>query len=419
MDKSGVVWAGPFVRRNFVLNVLDGALYSLAMSLVSRSTVLPVFIKQAGGDNVAVGVLPVLWIVGFNLPQIFIANYTQQVASKKRLILKTALLQRLPWLLLAVFTYVWAEAVTPDLVLWVFFAGFGMAAVAGSMNLPPWFDLVAKVTPVRLRGRLFAARTLIGATLGLVGGFVSERVLETMGYPVSFALLFALAFGVMIVSYVFLALLKEGEAAPPVRRVRYRAFLRGLPAILKGAPNYRNFLVAQALLLMALTIEAFFTVDAFERFDLSAGYAGRFTMVIMGSMIIGTPVFGVLADRYGHRINLVVGGLSMTAACVVALLAPTVEVYAFAFVGAAFAVSLRQISELSFIAEVCGEADRPTYIALSNLLTSPFVLAGIGAGWLADRFGYDIIFILAGVVAALAALWLATVVHEPRNASTH
>ena len=37
------------VRRNFVLNLLDGAFFAFGMSLVSRSTVLPILVKRIGG----------------------------------------------------------------------------------------------------------------------------------------------------------------------------------------------------------------------------------------------------------------------------------------------------------------------------------------------------------------------------------
>ncbi len=36
------------VRRNFLINVSEGALYSLAMTFLSLQTILPVFVKKAG-----------------------------------------------------------------------------------------------------------------------------------------------------------------------------------------------------------------------------------------------------------------------------------------------------------------------------------------------------------------------------------
>ena len=95
----------PHVRWNFTLNVLDGAFFSFGLSFASAATVLPVFVQRLGGSDVAVGLIPVVWALGLNLPQLLIANHAQQVRSKKGLLLATALVQRLPWLLLAVGTF--------------------------------------------------------------------------------------------------------------------------------------------------------------------------------------------------------------------------------------------------------------------------------------------------------------------------
>jgi hypothetical protein len=88
------------------------------------------------------------------------ANYVRRLPYKKPLLLITALAQRLPWLLLGIFTMVFYKPDYPLVPGSGFFYFFILAAVCGSINLPGWFDLVAKVTPVRLRGRLFASRSL-------------------------------------------------------------------------------------------------------------------------------------------------------------------------------------------------------------------------------------------------------------------
>jgi MFS family permease len=406
---------GGFVRRNFILNVLDGAVFMFGLSFASRAAVLPVFVKRIGGDNIALGLIPVLWILGFHLPQILMANYAQRAHSKKRLLLKTSLVQRLPWLLLAVLTATVISSADTTLGLILFFVGFGIAAVGGSLNLPVWFDLVAKITPVRLRGRLFGLRSIVGSALGLVAGWVVERVLESMAYPSGFATLFGLAFAAMMISYVFLTLLKEGDLPEPAPRRRYREFLARLPQILRSEQNFRRFIVAEILLVMATTVEAFFAVDAFQKFDLSVGFAGRFTAVAAGSVMVGNFLFGYLTYRFGHNLTLVTAAILMSLACVIAQIAPTVEVYYLVFVFTAFTLGIRSISQLAIIAELCREEDRPTFVALTNALTAPFVLAGLGAGWLANQVGYDTVFIVAGSMALAAAAWLVLMVREPRE----
>ncbi len=136
---------------------------------------------------------------------------------------------------------------------------------------------------------------------------------------------------------------------------------------------------------------------------------------MMGSMILGNIFFGYLADRYGHRINLILSASMIVVSCSLALLAQKIDVYYIVFIGIAFTLSLSQISRLPIIAEFCSEELRPTYIALTNLISSPFILSGILGGWFASRYGYNIIFLISGGIALLALIWWLTMVKEPRK----
>ena len=406
------------VRRNFVLNVVDGAVFTFGLGFASRSTVLPVFVKNVGGEGIAISLIPVLWILGFNLPQIAISNYVGHVSPKKPLLLKTGIMQRLPWLLLAVVTFLWIDAIPPAVALPLFLVLFTLAAAGGSLNLPVWFDIVSKITPVRLRGRLFALRTVFGGALGIAAGWIVERVLATWPYPDSFGVLFGLAFGAMMISYVFICLLEEGNRVLPKRTLRYREYLRSLPHILRTQVNFRNFLIGESLLVAATMVEAFFVVDAISSFGLPDSYAGRFTAVIMLSMVVGTLIFGYAADRWGHRINMVLSAAWMIVASAAALMADRVEVYYVVFIASALTLGLRTVSRLPIVAELCGEEDRPTYVALMNVVTAPFVLAGVGAGWTANVYGYDAVFTGAVVLSVAACLWFMVMVKEPRDGVT-
>lgn len=402
------------VRRNFVLNVADGAIFTFGLGFASRSTVLPVFVKNAGGEGIAISLIPVLWILGFNIPQIAIANYASRVSPKKPLLLKTGLMQRLPWLLLAVVAFMWIDALPPSIALPLFLVLFMLAAAGGSLNLPVWFDIVSKITPVRLRGRLFALRTVLGGALGILAGWIVERVLATWAYPDSFGVLFGLCFGAMMVSYIFICLLEEGTRVLPKRTLRYGEYLRSLPRILRTEANFRNFLIGESMLVAATMVEAFFVIDAIESFGLPDSHAGRFTAVMMVSMVVGTLLFGYLADRWGHRLNMVLSAAWMVVAAAAALLAGRVEVYYVVFVAAALTLGLRTISRLPIVAELCGEEDRPTYVALMNVVTAPFVLAGVAAGWIATLHGFDVVFAGALALSLAACAWFGLMVKEPR-----
>ena len=403
-----------FIKRNFIANTFDGAIYTFAMSFISLSTVMPLFVKKIGGSNIAVGLIPVFWTIGFNFPQIFIANYVRKKAYKKPLLVVTALGQRLPWLLLGLFSWFLVENISQELQLILFFVCFALAALAGSVNLPGWFDLLAKVTPVKIRGRLFASRAIIGALLGILGGWITKIVLDNFSYPDSFTILFFLTFTAMMISYSLLFFIKETKPNPAKEEFHYKEYLKRIPSLIRENKNYRNYLIADAFLIASLMADAFFAINAIEKFSLSDAYAGTFTLIIMSSIILGNILFGYIGDKIGHKINMWIASSSMAAACLIALLAPSTEIYYLVFVFAAFTATLIQVSRISIIAEISSEDDRPTYVAITNMITSPFILLGIFGGWLASSFGYNYLFAFAGSLAVLSSILFSFKVKEPR-----
>ena len=404
-----------YVKRNFFANWFDGTFYRYAMSFVSNVTVIPVFVKQLGGSNVAIALIYVIWEIGFNLPQIVIANYASRLEYKKRLVLKTAFLQRIPWLMLALFSFFIVSRINQTIALIIFFIIFAITAITGSLNLPAWFDLVAKVTPVNLRGRLFAARSILGSILGVTGGWVVVRVLDNVAYPNNFALLFLLAYLVTMISYIFIVMIKEDYPNSSKENVPHHIYLKRLPLILRNNNNFRNFIIADALLKIALMADVFYAVHALQKFSLSNSTVGKFTIIMMVSMIAGNFLFGHLADHFGHRLNLVIAAVSTLVACVFALLSSSAIIYAIVFVGSAFTLLLINISRLSIISELCDEENRPTFIALTNLITSPFIFTSIIGGWIANHYGYNVIFVISSLFSLMATLYWLFIVKEPRN----
>ena len=60
------------LKHNILMHLGDGSMYAFALSFISFTIILPVFIQRMGGSAIAIGAVPVLWNLGNSLPQIFI-----------------------------------------------------------------------------------------------------------------------------------------------------------------------------------------------------------------------------------------------------------------------------------------------------------------------------------------------------------
>src|SRR3954454_15909810 len=70
-------------RRNFPLFLADSLLFTVAMGVISATTVIPDFVRHLTNSEILIGLSGSLFTIGFTLPQLFIARYIVRHARKK------------------------------------------------------------------------------------------------------------------------------------------------------------------------------------------------------------------------------------------------------------------------------------------------------------------------------------------------
>ena len=102
-------YAARNVHWNFTVNVWDIAFITLALSLVSRETVMPVLVSTLTDSKLAIGLIPAIFTLGQYLPQLFSANLSERMTYKKPFVAAIGLFgERLPYLLIALSLYFFA-----------------------------------------------------------------------------------------------------------------------------------------------------------------------------------------------------------------------------------------------------------------------------------------------------------------------
>ena len=153
-----------------------------------------------------------------------------------------------------------------------------------------------------------------------------------------------------------------------------------------------------------------------QRFAIDGAGVGLLTGVLIGSVALMNLVWGLLGDRGGHKRVLALGALLACAAPLSAFLAPSPFWLGLTFVLMGSYQAADQASALNLILEFCAPEDRPTYIGLTNTLLAPvLIVAPLIGGGLATIFGYQVLFVVAALVAGSGALLLAVWVREPRQ----
>jgi MFS family permease len=407
------------LRWNFSANLLDIAFITISLSLVSRETVMPVLVSQLTDSKLAIGLIPAIYTLGFYLPQLLSANFTERLVYKKPI---TMLLggfgERVPYGFIALVLFFLAASQS-SLSLVLFFLLLSMTAITSGVATPPWYDMIAKVIPVQYRGIWSGVSHSLGAVLGIGGAYFVGKILERFAFPNNFAILFALSFLMAMISFVGLALNREPPSLSVKKHRPMLSYLKTLPIILRKHSNYRRFIISRSIILLGTMAAGFYMVYGTERFASTpreiATLTGLLTGVLIGSQAVFNLLWGVLADRLGHKSVLVSEAFLMMAAALLAYLASSQVFLVITFILLGAYLAAGQVSGLNIILEFCKPEDRPTFIGLSNTLLAPlFALAPILGGWLVTMFGFQVLFLVAMICATLGGLCLGLWVKEPR-----
>lgn len=403
------------LRRNLFVHLFDGSFYVLGMSFVAIPTVYPIFIKELGGGPLAVGSVYVLWALGANIYAAFIAQRIKRAAYFKPQMVSWGFIHRFMLFISGIVAAAVVPSVPSSVSVPIFLLFIFLTALFGNMSGLPWFLVYTKTVPVSLRGRLMGLRQLIGSAAGAFGGYVVGIIIQSIVFPFNFSVLFFAGFLFVMVSFYFLSQIKEQPTEQPESDVKFSAHIIGdAKRILRANRNFRNYIVADALILMSMSTMSFYSIYAVEKFLLPPSSAGTFSAIVMITNIFSNIVFGIVADYYGHKINVIAVAAAFGLAALSAILSPNMFLYGFVFVFIAAAIQIQMISRMPFVAELSSERERPLYVGITTTLTAPAMLLGIVSGVMIHSVGYEVIFLATAVIAGSAVYVLATKVHDPR-----
>ncbi len=404
-------------RWNFIFNMLDGTSFWFGMSFVAPATLMPLFVSKLTSSPIAIGLLSVIIQSAYMLPQIFTANFIEQLPRKKPVVVNAGFFwERLPFLLLAPMAALLAVP-HPQLTVVLFLLLIAWHALGAGALAPAWLDMLARCFPIARRGRFFGTTSFMGSGAGVLGAALSAELLASAPFPRNFVYTFAAAAALITLSWVFLSLVREPvrqmPASPPQR---LSEFLRQLPRTLREDHNFRRFLIARALLAAGGMGNGFVTVALVYRWHVPDSTVGVYTSVMLAAQMAGNLLFGFLSDRYGHKLSLVLGAGSLALAFLLAWLTPSPAWAYGVYIFLGFGTGAFFVSGMLIVLEFSAPERRPTYTGIANTVTGlAAMLAPMVGTWLAF-YGYNVLFALSAAINLAGLLLLQWTVREPRAA---
>ncbi|MBN1921226.1 MAG: MFS transporter [Anaerolineae bacterium] len=404
-------------RRAFALNVINGAFYTLAETLMDANLVLVLFVSQLTSSNLLLGAMSALNSAGWFLPQFFVSGKVQSRPRKIEVYWAVSGIRLVAWLALAAVLWFVKQ---PAVLLVAFFIAFAIMKVMTGLGGIPFLEVTAKTVLSEHRGRLFAWRFFTGGLLGLGGSrIVRWALMQPLPYPGNYSTLIFIAALIAAVSFVAFSLIREPAAAarsPASLAVQ----LRRAHEILRTNADYRRYLLGRAFLFLGAIAFPFYTLVAQQVLGAPPKAVGDYLLLTTLTTLLVNLPWGALVDQRGKRwgLQLAALGWAVTAcfAILLVLIARTgyltrlpFPAYYLAypiFVLRGIFNPLESVCGSSLLLAIAPEHDRTLYLGYANtLLGVVLLLSGLGGG-LVDLFGLPALFAVTAGLNILAAVFL-------------
>lgn len=400
---------------NFFFAVAEGAVFWFGNTFIGGVTIAPLFVSRLTDNTFLIGLVSVVSLAGWYLPQLLTASWAEGLVRKKAVVVNLGFFsERLPLFVLAGSALVAMS--NPALALGLFFWAFIWRELGAGLVATSWQDMLARLFPVKRRGFMLGLTFVLGAGTGVLAAQIAGWLLATLPFPTNFAATFGLGALFVMASWFLLALVREPIAALPPRAADHEGLWAGVGRIWRADANFRRFLVSRVVLTLGTMGTGFVTVIAVGRFDLPDQIAGTYSALLLVGQVVGNVMVSVLADRTGHKLTLALAAVFGMAAFGLAWFAPSAVWYYPVFVLVGMMIGVSIVSGVLISMEFGPATRRPTYIGMVNTVVGLGSAAAplIGAAVL-DGLGSDWLYGASAVCNLLALALLGWWVREPRK----
>lgn len=399
--------------RNYAANLAHGLLGQTGFRLVTAPTFVPAYIYLLSGSEFAVGLALASQWLGNALSAVLGATLVEHRKRVLRMGILVGWGMRGGVLGLALSGYF-----LPDrwalVFACVFLCLFGLFNGVQSVIFQL---LLAKVIPLRLRGRLTGFRNfaagLTAAGVAYIGGkyFVEAHALGN-GYATTFLVAFVLT----SIGLSMLMLVKEPDS-PEVRpRTSFMLRMRQIPDLLREDRELMWFCVASSAAALGTLALPFYILYAGHAIGLSGTNLGVLSTAFLLSQTGTNLLWGWLADRAGNRLVFLLSVGIWALSTVLLLEAHSLWSLAAVFAGLGAGYGGFQNSTQNMILEFGAREDLAMRIAMLNTgVSAANALGPLLGGFIADAFSFSVVFWISTLMLAASFGIVFFLVTEPRR----
>ncbi|MBT4519034.1 MAG: MFS transporter, partial [Halieaceae bacterium] len=321
--------------RNFSAHLIHGMLGQTGFRLLNAPTFLPAFILLlSGGSDLAVGMALSLQALGAAITPLVGANLIEH----RQQVLPAGFIAGISMRLMVLGVALSGFFLPPTYALYAVMVCLGFFGLFAGAQMVIFNVLLAKVIPVRNRGKLVGLRNfLAGITTACVAWWGGVYLVGDTPSADGYAWVFTIAF--IMTSTGLLMLLRVREPRPPTVApdVSLLRRLSQIPQLLREDPAFTRYFLARALTTMGRMALPFYILYAGQTIGLTGTTLATLTIAFTLAATVSNLAWGYLSDRNGFRFSFLLSVALWIGATVGLLISREfyVVVIIFAGIGAA------------------------------------------------------------------------------------
>jgi hypothetical protein len=420
--------AMPHLRRNFVLGVINGALFTFAETLTDPSLVIAWFLANLSASNFLIGLIVPLRDAGWYLPQLFTSRKLSSQAYKMPLYSDMAIVRVVAWIVITAAAFMLRS---PGALIACFLVMYTIYSLTSGVAGLPFMDITAKTIPPRQRGAYFGERLFWGGLLSIGAGYFVEMALGGrlgLSFPANVG---ALMLGTTLTSTIALILFTRVVEPPDPAPVEMAGLWDHLRLAMQVPGQDRNFglyLIARIALMIGSIATPFLAVYATQTLGANPGMLGIYLGARTAASLISNRWWGKLADQNSGRLVMQLSASQALAAMLIALgLVPFAQalalprnlwpwIYAPVFILLGGSTAAIGVAGNSLMLNLSPDNRRAIYVGFANTVLGIALLLTALGGLVVDLAGYQGVFALAAACCVLGMVAVARMKNTPEEA---
>ncbi len=391
-------------QRNYFLLFMDNVLFTNAMTFLSITTVITYFLNHLGADTFVISLANALTSIGTFVSQPYFTRRATLLQHKLIPFAKILFFQRF-FLLAFVLVIPIGTSRFPHAMIPLFLVCWGVFNVFTGSYSPFYMSLFAKMVAQERRGRLRGFAGGAANLLALLSVFLIGIVLKSVSYPYNYTLLFVIGAILLLLDAYDFVLMKEPPDETIGTNMDTWRYIRDVPRILRSNGSFARMVLGFTLLVIAQISLVYYSLYAIRAYHATNAAVAVFTGIAVVGNTLSSVLFGVLADKFSHRLVLQWGAVAGAAAAGVVLTWHSVAGVYVAFALSTVATAAYNMSSSVLVIEKTKHSDIPMYISIYILVT--LIVSSVltlFSSYVIHRLSFAPVFAATGV-ASVAAWW--------------